>query len=157
MTIKKATTKKTTKKIVKDSDPYITRREDHFSSVVKLINSDTEVGGDVALDIFCNLFSAVSTLVHNTAKEKGWWDSKRSDGECLALIHGEVSETLEALRSGNPKSEHIPEFTGAEEELADVIIRIMDFAHAKKYNVAEAIITKMAFNQTRPRKHGKKF
>lgn len=129
-----------------------TDRLEKYNEVINILNNN-----EVALDVFCDIFDAMALQVHTTAKEKGWWDSKRSDGECLALIHGEVSECLEALRNNNPKSDHIPEFSGAEEELADVIIRIMDFANAKKFKVAEAIISKMAFNQTRPHKHGKKF
>ena len=140
-----ATKKKVTKK-------EMTEREQVLSSVVDILN----VNGEVAMDIFCNLFDALSDSIHTTAKSKGWWDSKRSDGECVALMHSELSEALEAMRHGNPKSEHIPEFTGVEEELADVIIRIMDFAHAKNMNVPAALITKMAFNQNRPKMHGNK-
>ena len=43
-------------------------------------------------------------------------------------------------------------------ELADVIIRIMDYARGKGLNVAEALVLKMEYNTTRPYKHGgKKF
>lgn len=83
---------------------------------------------------------------------------ERNDGEIIALMHSELSEALESLRHGNDKSDHIPEFSGVEEELADTVIRIMDYAHRRGLKVAEAIIAKMAFNHNRPMRHGgKKF
>ena len=79
-------------------------------------------------------------------------------GEKIALMHGELSEALEAYRKDITVSEHIPEFTGMEEEFADTIIRIMSFAKKNNLRVAEAILTKQDFNNARPFKHGgKKF
>lgn len=101
-------------------------------------------------------WGAQQNRIHQIAVEKGWWEGERNIGELLALVHSEVSEALEAFRHGNPPSEHIPEFTGAEEECADVIIRIMDFAAAYDLRVAEALLAKVAFNVTRSRKHGGK-
>lgn len=101
-------------------------------------------------------FNAIADEVHATAKEKGWWDEDRNDGECLALMHSEISEALEGLRK--PKSdEHLPMFDSVAVELADCIIRVMDFACAREIPVAEALIAKMDFNKSRPHKHGKKF
>ena len=107
---------------------------------------------------FIREWGPISAAVHELAVSKGWWDGPGNDGEKIALMHSELSEALEGLRHGNPASEHIPEFTAVEEELADVVIRVMDFAVMRNQRVAEAIIAKHAFNEGRSFKHGgKKF
>ena len=52
--------------------------------------------------LFVNAFNALADEVHATAREKGWWDTQRNNGELIALMHSELSEALEALRHGNP-------------------------------------------------------
>jgi NTP pyrophosphatase (non-canonical NTP hydrolase) len=105
---------------------------------------------------FVDEWNRLSAAVHSTAKDKGWWDEERNDGEIIALMHSELSEALEALRHGNPPDDHIPDFFGVEAELADVVIRIMDYADARGFRVAEALEAKMRFNAGRARKHGGK-
>lgn len=84
--------------------------------------------------------------------------NERNDGEIIALMHSELSEALEAHRHGNPPSDHIPEFSGVEEEMADCVIRILDYCEKRKFRLAEAIICKMQFNNGREVRHGgKKF
>lgn len=81
----------------------------------------------------------------------------REQGTDIALMHSELSEALEAIRK-DLRSDHIPEFSGVEEEMADVVIRVIGFCGKYKLRLAEAIIAKMDFNMTRDWKsEGKKF
>lgn len=105
---------------------------------------------------FASAFEELSQAVHDTAKAKGWWDEPRNNGEMIALMHSELSEALEALRAGNPPDDKIPDFSGAEAEMADTIIRIMDMGSARGWRIAEAVVAKMAYNRDRPRRHGGK-
>lgn len=101
-------------------------------------------------------FDILSNVVHCNAVAKGFWDDERNDGECIALIHSEISEALEGLRK-DKMDEHCPDLKSVEVELADAIIRILDFAGARNLQLGKAIIEKMLYNITRPYKHGKKF
>jgi NTP pyrophosphatase (non-canonical NTP hydrolase) len=117
--------------------------------------------------------SEITSIIHATAIAKGWWDDTeefplRSDGDCIALMHSELSEALEELRNGHDPDEiyfneiqgrhgivtHKPE--GVPIELADVIIRICDYAGRHGIDLDKAIEMKMNYNATRPARHGGK-
>ena len=116
------------------------------------------IHGDERKNTFRLALDMMVVEAYRIAKAHGWHDEERNDGECIALMHSELSEALEALRNGNPKDSHCPEFSSVEVELADVIIRIMDYAGYRDLDIAGAIVAKMEYNRSRPIKHGgKKF
>lgn len=105
---------------------------------------------------FVSQVNSLASEIYETAKEKGWYEKERNDYEMLALVHAELSEAVEALRIGNPPSEKIPPFSHVEEEFADVIIRLLDQSRKLNFNLGGAILAKMAYNKTRPYRHGNK-
>jgi NTP pyrophosphatase (non-canonical NTP hydrolase) len=77
-------------------------------------------------------------------------------GDCLALLHSEVSEALDAYRKRGfvswTREDGKPE--GFAEELADVFIRLVDTAVRYDVDLAAEVRRKMDFNWTRPARHG---
>lgn len=122
--------------------------------------------------------------VHENAKAHGWWEEDRSFGDIISLCHSELSEALEEHRNGfaptntyyackAPKSAYdesgdLPECKGIcsnckygkpegiPSELADCIIRILDYCGKEGIDIDEAIRIKHEYNKTRPYKHGGK-
>lgn len=102
-------------------------------------------------------WSFVAMEAHRNAVDKGFDPINRNDGESIALMHSELSEALEAIREGNPPSKKAPGYSALEEEIADLVIRAMDYSMARGLNVPGAVSAKMRYNSGRPHMHGKKF
>lgn len=123
--------------------------------------------------------------VHQNAVEHGWWDESRTVGEIIALCHSELSEALEEYRAGRPMiwyqclstdqvvpcvKERCPDWKygvceidaiekkpeGIAVELADCIIRILDYLGKEGVDVEAVLAEKHAYNKTRPYRHGGK-
>jgi NTP pyrophosphatase (non-canonical NTP hydrolase) len=80
--------------------------------------------------------------------------------EFTALVHSELSEAFEHFREGRPVNlEFIIGSTkpdGIPAELADVVIRVAHYCEENAIDLEGAIVRKMAYNRTRPFKHGGK-
>ena len=112
------------------------------------------------------------------AEKQGFHEKPKNLGELLMLVVSELSEALEADRNGKwcslteAEKELIPEEADrgwlkdwfeynlrgkVEEELADAIIRICDIAGIYGIDLEWHVRAKMAYNETRPYLHGKKY
>lgn len=103
-----------------------------------------------------HMLTHLRDAIHLSNRQAGWWDgvpegaypSLHHQATCLALIHSEISEALEGIRK-NLQDDKLPDRPAAEVELADALIRILDFCGAMNYDIGGALMAKLAYNQTR--------
>jgi len=100
--------------------------------------------------------SKLGEIILETNKINGWkvltpddWDKiEYKIPAVIALIHSEASEALEAYRV-NDKENFI-------EEMADIVIRVLDCTTGLKMDLEKAITKKLKKNKSRGFRHGGK-
>lgn len=117
------------------------------------------------------MINELAQEVHKNAVSKGFYEGEKDTGALLMLIVTEVAEACEADRKdrfadwggfaldGPTWVEafdlHIKDTF--EDELADIMIRVMDLAAFKGIDLESHIEAKMHRNSLREYKHGKKY
>ena len=98
-------------------------------------------------DIFKDVLNSAQAEVDALNHQKGWRQQERSVGDECTLLHSEVSEIFDGYRDTGivPK-----------DELADVLIRLMDFANRYDIKLADEFLAKMEKNWERDYRHGGK-
>lgn len=118
------------------------------------IEGHTYGNGHGPIPLGCDCYRPEPTLPRPTKDERDYATRVLA---LLALVTSEVSEAVEEVRLGNFRQRienGKPE--GLPAELADVVIRVFDLAGGLGIDLVHAIETKIAYNATRPVRHGGK-
>lgn len=97
----------------------------------------------------------LSKEAYMQAHSNGFWDMDIPEDVSkvlvkLLLINGEVAEASEVLRKDQGKDR-------LHEELADIMIRLLDLMAYTCMDVDTVVSKKMEYNKTRPFRHGRIF
>lgn len=105
------------------------------------------------IKVYADFLNDLADVVHQANIR--WWHNpetgepiERNKGEQLCLIHSEISEAMEGERK-DLMDTHIQNRKMAEVELADAMIRILDYASGHGYDIGGAFADKMEYNRMR--------
>lgn len=139
----------------KEDEGMRLRRQQRELEAHQLLAQRTIDGSVIIECAFVAATNSLAALIHQWMQHQGL--NIGSFGDKIALLHSELSEALEADRIGNPPAQHISGFSAKEEELADVLLRVLNVAMIENLRVAEAAVAKLRHLTTRPYMHGKKY
>lgn len=115
--------------------------------------------------------------VHELNVAKGFYDEQPSKDRQIMLVVSELSEAYESVRKGRKANKDFVDVVTEsnnymmcikedfelfvkdteEDEIADAVIRLLDYCGNRGINLDAHINLKLAYNQLRPYKHGKQF
>lgn len=112
----------------------------------------------------------LAAKIHELEKSQGWVEHDQDMREVLAIFlanqTGEMAELWEAYRKGEyygdcdkadaMRQYGFPVLSCMEEEIADMLIRILGFCERNNIKPSYIIAVKHAFNKTRKPRHGGK-
>jgi len=105
-----------------------------------------------------NTLNDLALEIRKISEQHGFSHNKRTFGDIIALCHSELSEAFEEYRSDGQfriwyegkKPQGVPI------EMADCLIRILDWFAGEGINPDMVVQEKIEYNRTRPFKHGGK-
>ena len=100
-------------------------------------------------DYRCPGLNALADRIAEWRKRKGFETNSGNVPVKLALLHSEVSEALEADRAGDG--------INFAEEMADTLIRVLDLTATLGIDIEREVAHKMAMNEQREFRHGKRY
>lgn len=113
-------------------------------------------------ELWIGAIKSMGEFCYAQADSMGFHDKgNRSPLERAMLVVTELAELAEAARHGTLQSpsEHIPDYTQAAEEWADVLVRVFDHSvddGVDAETLGRAFVAKLAYNRTRGYRHGGK-
>lgn len=106
------------------------------------------------LEAACRWVGTLATLLHAEERPKWWVDLhtgepiQRNAGEMLMLAVTELAEAMEGVRK-DLMDDHLPTRKMEEVEVADCIIRLLDYSKGRGLDIAGAMHEKILYNRVR--------
>lgn len=113
-----------------------------------------EIFDEYRMDIVIHSIHVARLAINIHHLNKKWWTfddegkPTRNKGEAIALMHSELSEALEGARK-DKQDDHIPHLKNEVVELADCIIRILDYCAGFELPIEQALFEKLKYNASR--------
>lgn len=120
-----------------------------------ILESQLELAKTLSTEVSKNHINELRNICYKASFDSGWHTNletgellERNKGEMIALIHSEISEAMEGERKGL-MDDHLPHRSMAEVEMADALIRIMDYCGRWGYDIGGAVFEKIHYNKNR--------